>query len=66
MTERESKMEVGPSGRGYRVWANGNGVEVWDLSGVRIHDAGSHVPVVPLVDCEFVAALLAKIPESAR
>jgi hypothetical protein len=48
----------GPSGRGYRLWANGDGVEVFREDGARMHDVGSHVPIIPLVDVPIVAAML--------
>jgi len=36
-------------------------IEVFREDGARMHDAGSHVPIIPLVDTPFVAALLAAV-----
>lgn len=49
-----------PSGRSYRIWANGDGVEIF-RDGVQIHDAGSLLCVVPLIDVPLVAKLLAEV-----
>lgn len=63
---RDGIIHAGPSGRGYRVWPNGDGAEVFREDGARMHDVGSHVPVIPLVDVPFVAGLLSALPQQEK
>jgi hypothetical protein len=54
------------TGRTYCLWGGGDGVVVKDHFGRQVHDMGSHVEGIPLIDVPLVAALLANPLEAVE